>query len=223
MKCVIIICIFTILACLRYRIDTWSGTKDRQQLRQSKDSLTRVDDELLWCWTTSVIKAFHRSRGWCRHRPWMSENEVKISAFFKTSVLGIWNAKLSFFTPHTTTSVLKARLNVCRPRLTDYHVMPLSDLWWLFSLHPVGPFRTSINIFPSDMVGRKCSSKKKKKNVFVLSLTAHYSQRHLSFPRAKATSKPFFVVVFFYRMLFVRNSSFNVLMCSLWRRMNPGI
>lgn len=96
-----------------------------------------------------------------------------------------------------TTSVLKARLNVCRPRLTDYHVMPLSDLWWLFSLHPVGPFRTSINIFPSDMVGRKCSSKKKKKNVFVLSLTAHYSQRHLSFPRAKATSKPFFCCFFF--------------------------
>ena len=63
------------------------------------------------------------------------------------------------------------------------------------------------------MVGRKCSSKKKtEKKVFVLSLTAHYSLRHLSFPRAKATSKPFFVCVF-YRTLFVRNSSFNVLMC----------
>lgn len=150
-----------------------------------------------------VIKAFHWSRGRCRHRPWMSENEVKISAFFKTSsqhhILHhrIWKVKLSFFTRHTTTSVLKDRLNMCRPRLTDYHVMPLSDLWWLFSLHPVGPFRTSINIFPSDMVGRKCSSKKKKKNLFVLSLTAHYSQRHLSFPRAKATSKPFFLLFFF--------------------------
>ena len=188
MRCVIVICIFTMLLVFTMSCNVSKGSQDSSWWR----AVLVLNNKCDW--------SFPPKRGWCRHRPWMSENKVKISAFLKPPPNITYKVKLSFFTLHTTTSVLKARsnVNVCRSCLIDYHMMPLSDLWWLFSLHPVGPFRTSINIFPSDMVGRKCSSKNEKKNVFVLRLTAHYSQRHLSFPRAKATSKPlFFFFVFF--------------------------